>query len=95
MFLVLNLLVLITFWILGIVLMEMKGFGFLDMSSVFLIFLLCVWGCGFAVGKECTNTVESWMASHTLRFELLNSKNETFKKEVFSHYHLTPSDDSA
>ncbi|XP_050371523.1 uncharacterized protein LOC126789416 [Argentina anserina] len=75
--------------------MEMKGFGFLDMSSVFVIFLLCVWGCGFAVGKECTNTVESWMASHTLRFELLNSKNETFKKEVFSHYHLTPSDDSA
>ncbi|KAL6204090.1 hypothetical protein ACLB2K_021359 [Fragaria x ananassa] len=75
--------------------MEMKSFGFVDMPSVFVIFLLCVWGCGFAVGKECTNSVDSWMQSHTLRFELLNSNNETLKNEVFSHYHLTPSDDAA
>ncbi|KAM5582607.1 hypothetical protein ABKV19_002834 [Rosa sericea] len=75
--------------------MEMKGFGLIDMSSVFVIFLVCVCGCGLAEGKECTNTVHPGMASHTLRFALLSSNNESLKKEMFSHYHVTPSDDIA
>ncbi|PRQ35190.1 putative alpha-L-arabinofuranosidase B, arabinose-binding domain, six-hairpin glycosidase [Rosa chinensis] len=62
--------------------MEMKGFGFINMSSVFVIFLVCVCGCGLAEARECTNAVYA-------------SKNETLKNMVLSHYHLTPSDDSA
>ncbi|XP_010279004.1 PREDICTED: uncharacterized protein LOC104613017 isoform X2 [Nelumbo nucifera] len=62
--------------------------------SVF--FLLLVSGCFFSgsvVGKYCTNTLNE-LSSHTFRYALLSSKNETWKKEVFSHYHLTPTDDS-
>ncbi|KAK6164199.1 hypothetical protein DH2020_001063 [Rehmannia glutinosa] len=44
--------------------------------------------------RGCTNTIEP-TTSHTLRYELLTSKNETWKKEMFSHYHLTPTDESA
>lgn len=40
--------------------------------------------------KVCTNQV----TSHTLRYELLSSKNETWKQEMLSHYHVTPTDDS-
>ncbi|KAK7341613.1 hypothetical protein VNO80_24550 [Phaseolus coccineus] len=61
----------------------MKGF-----VSVFVVLVLC--GC--AVAKECTNIPTQ---SHTLKYELLSSKNETWKKEVMSHYHLTPTDESA
>ncbi|KAK6164206.1 hypothetical protein DH2020_001070 [Rehmannia glutinosa] len=50
--------------------------------------------CGFVLCKGCTNTIEP-TTSHTLRYELLTSKNETWKKEMFSHYHLTPTDESA
>lgn len=76
--------------------MKMKGFGFIDMSALFVIFLLCVCGCGFAEGKDCTNAVYAQMASHTFRFALLSSNNESLKNEIFSHYHhLTPTDDSA
>ncbi|KAH0746497.1 hypothetical protein KY285_008154 [Solanum tuberosum] len=44
--------------------------------------------------KECTN-IYTPLSSHTFRYELLSSKNETLKQEIFSHYHLTPTDDSA
>lgn len=57
-------------------------------AYVFVALLLC--GC--AAGKECTNTPTQ---SHTFRYELLTSKNETWKAEVMSHYHLTPTDESA
>ncbi|KAJ8539850.1 hypothetical protein K7X08_014102 [Anisodus acutangulus] len=60
-----------------------------------------VWGvmflamlCGVVVSKECTN-VPTQLSSHTLRYELLSSNNESLKEEMFSHYHLTPTDDSA
>lgn len=46
------------------------------------------------VAKECTNTPTP-LSSHTFRYELLQSKNETLKTEMFSHYHLTPTDDAA
>ncbi|XP_058729951.1 uncharacterized protein LOC131602023 [Vicia villosa] len=48
--------------------------------------------CGCAAGRECTNIPTQ---SHTLQYELGVSKNETWKKEVMSHYHVTPTDDSA
>ncbi|KAH6813705.1 proline-tRNA ligase [Perilla frutescens var. frutescens] len=49
---------------------------------------------GYVVCKECTNT-PTQLSSHTLRYELLTSKNETWKHEMLSsHYHLTPTDDS-
>ncbi|KFK25533.1 hypothetical protein AALP_AA8G127400 [Arabis alpina] len=44
--------------------------------------------------KECTNT-PTQLSSHSFRYDLLQSQNETFKTEMFSHYHLTPTDDSA
>lgn len=52
---------------------------------------------GFVHCKTCTNDGrnEDYFVSHTLRYELESSKNETWKKEVFSHYHLTPTDESA
>ncbi|KAE8037104.1 hypothetical protein FH972_009727 [Carpinus fangiana] len=68
----------------------MKAFVFFEMLVVLLVFVLC--GC--VMGKECTNTPTE-LSSHTFRYELLSSKNETWKKEMFSHYHLTPTDESA
>lgn len=55
---------------------------------VFSLFLRCV------VSKECTNVFPQY-SSHTYRYELLKSNNETLKKEVFSHFHVTPTDESA
>ncbi|KAF3968632.1 hypothetical protein CMV_007508 [Castanea mollissima] len=46
------------------------------------------------MSKECTN-VPTQLSSHSLRYELLSSNNETWKEEMFSHYHLIPTDDSA
>ncbi|PNX58404.1 hypothetical protein L195_g061898, partial [Trifolium pratense] len=60
-------------------------------AFVCLLMVLMVCGCA-AVIKECTNSPTQ---SHTLRYELLASKNGTWKKEVMSHYHLTPTDESA
>lgn len=61
-----------------------------------VLVLAIVWSmlCGCILGKECTNT-PSALSSHTIRYDLLTSKNETWKKEMFSHYHLTPTDESA
>lgn len=64
--------------------------GFL-LSKVFVLFILSVSGTGMT--KECTNTPTK-LSSHTFRYELLHSGNETWKEEMFSHYHLTPTDDS-
>lgn len=48
--------------------------------------------------KECTNT-PTQLSSKTLRFEVLSSKNETWKREIMSHmhahYHLTPTEEVA
>ncbi|KAF8398436.1 hypothetical protein HHK36_017363 [Tetracentron sinense] len=49
---------------------------------------------GCVIGKECTN-IPTQLSSHTLRYELLSSKNESWKEEMFSYYHLIPTDDSA
>lgn len=57
---------------------------------VFVLLLLCV----LVMSKECTN-IPTQLSSHTFRYALLSSKNETWKKEMFEHYHLTPTDDSA
>ncbi|KAJ1421963.1 Six-hairpin glycosidase superfamily [Sesbania bispinosa] len=56
--------------------------------AVFVTFMLL----GSAAGSECTNSIYQ---SHTVRHKLLTSNNETWKKEMMSHYHLTPTDDSA
>ncbi|KAL0459256.1 UNVERIFIED_CONTAM: hypothetical protein Slati_0552800 [Sesamum latifolium] len=66
------------------------------MNSLLLFNVLIVLSqlCGFVLCKECTN-VPTPLSSHTFRYELMTSHNETWKKEVFAHYHLTPTDDSA
>ncbi|PIN10769.1 hypothetical protein CDL12_16636 [Handroanthus impetiginosus] len=66
------------------------------MNSLLLFIVLIVLSqlYGFIFSKECTNT-PTILSSHTFRYELLSSNNETLKKEMFSHYHLTPTDDSA
>lgn len=45
-------------------------------------------------GKECTN-IPTELSSHSLRYELQVSTNQSWKNEMFSHYHLTPTDTSA
>ncbi|GAV65009.1 DUF1680 domain-containing protein [Cephalotus follicularis] len=65
----------------------MKTFVF---SQLLVVSVLC--GC--ALGKECTN-IPTPLNSHTLRYQLLSSNNETWKNEMFMQYHLTPTDDSA
>lgn len=64
---------------------KMKGLLVLVMVS-----LLCVFG----ISKECTN-IPTQLSSHSFRYELLSSQNETWKEEMFEHYYLTPTDDSA
>lgn len=61
-----------------------------------LVLLVVFFGvlCGGVLSKECTN-IPTQLSSHTLRYELLSSKNESWREEMFSHYHLTPTDDSA
>lgn len=61
-----------------------------EIFVAFIIFVLS----GFSFGKECTN-IPTQLSSHSLRYELLSSKNETWRKEMFSYYHLIPTDDSA
>ncbi|XP_074292559.1 uncharacterized protein LOC141619437 [Silene latifolia] len=61
-----------------------------------LMLFLSVFNVNYA--KECTNTPTP-LSSKTLRYEVLTSKNETWKKEMMSHnhnhdYHLTHTDDS-
>ncbi|OMO68553.1 Alpha-L-arabinofuranosidase B [Corchorus capsularis] len=65
----------------------MKGFV---MFQILVMLLLC----GNAVSKECTNT-PTQLSSHSFRYELLKSNNETWKQEMFAHYHLIPTDESA
>ncbi|KAL6563963.1 hypothetical protein OROHE_005203 [Orobanche hederae] len=64
----------------------------LKVATVLMIVLSRLFG--HVLGKACTNTFPP-LSSHTFRYQLLTSKNETWKKEMFSHYHLTPTDDSA
>ncbi|XP_073139496.1 uncharacterized protein [Henckelia pumila] len=67
------------------------------MKSLVIMFkgMIALWIlCGCVLSKECTN-IPTVLSSHTFRDQLLSSKNETLKQEVFSHYHLTPTDDSA
>ncbi|KAK9078552.1 hypothetical protein SSX86_002609 [Deinandra increscens subsp. villosa] len=61
-----------------------------EMLAIVLMVLLhdCV------MGKECTN-IPTQLSSHTFRYNLLNSNNKTWISEVYSHHHLTPTDDSA
>ncbi|XP_021894191.1 uncharacterized protein LOC110811885 [Carica papaya] len=60
--------------------------GFLLLKPFLLFLLLHV-----VLGKECTNLFPQ---SHTVQHELSTSKNQTWKAEVLSHYHLTQNYDS-
>jgi hypothetical protein len=64
---------------------EMNGLLVLAMVSML---------CSFGISKECTN-IPTQLSSHSFRYELLSSQNETWKEEMFEHYHLIPTDDSA
>ncbi|KAJ9697919.1 hypothetical protein PVL29_007161 [Vitis rotundifolia] len=59
----------------------MKGIVLNQALVVVVVFVLC--GCG--LGKKCTNS-GSPLSSHTLRYELLFSKNESRKAEALAHY---------
>lgn len=60
---------------------------------LFQLFILLVL-IGNALCKECTN-IPTQLSSHTFRYELLASNNKSWKEEMFSHYHLTPTDELA
>ncbi|CAI9106570.1 OLC1v1005758C1 [Oldenlandia corymbosa var. corymbosa] len=66
---------------------------FMISELVTLVLLSLVIEC--VVCRECTNTFPE-LSSHTYRYALLTSKNESWKNEVsaHNHYHLTPTDDS-
>lgn len=64
--------------------------GLIITNALLLLYIISV----LCVAKECTNT-PSQLSSHTFRNALLQSKNESLKTEMFSHYHLTPTDDTA
>ncbi|XP_050224605.1 uncharacterized protein LOC126674230 [Mercurialis annua] len=49
--------------------------------------------CRFSLSKECTN-IPTQLSSHSFRYALLKSDNETLKQEMYGHYHLTPTDES-
>ncbi|KAL6341071.1 hypothetical protein AAG906_032186 [Vitis piasezkii] len=68
----------------------MKVFVLSEVLIVVFAFVLC--GC--VLGKECTN-VPTQLSSHSFRYELLASNNESWKAEMFQHYHLIHTDDSA
>ena len=68
----------------------MKVFVLSGVLIVVFVFVLC--GC--VSGKECTN-IPTQLSSHSFRYELLASKNESWKAEMFQHYHLIHTDDSA
>ncbi|CAN0902082.1 hypothetical protein LINGRAHAP2_LOCUS21779 [Linum grandiflorum] len=67
-------------------------------KSRVLLLVLILLSCGFGESKECTNS-PTQLSSHTFRYELLKSDNQSWKSEMFSHYHdddhLIPTDDSA
>ncbi|KAI3743205.1 hypothetical protein L1987_60911 [Smallanthus sonchifolius] len=44
-------------------------------------------------GKECTNRLTE-ISSHSIRHQLLNTNNNTWKEQVLSHNHLNPTADS-
>lgn len=58
-----------------------------------LVIVLMVLFYDSVMCKECTN-IPTQLSSHTFRFNLLNSNNDTLIQEVNSHRHLTPTDDS-
>ena len=60
---------------------KMKGFALNPVLVVVIVFLLC--GC--CSGKECTNSGTE-LSSHTLRYELFFSKNESRKAEALTRY---------
>ncbi|XP_031488073.1 uncharacterized protein LOC116256061 isoform X1 [Nymphaea colorata] len=69
----------------------------MELRSGFILLLLSVAVFGFSVlvsGKECTN-IPTQLSSHTLRYDLLSSSNASWREEMFSYYHLIPTDDSA
>ncbi|CAN4094877.1 unnamed protein product [Withania somnifera] len=68
----------------------MKSLVFLKVWGVVFFGMLC----GGVLSKECTN-IPTQLSSHSLRYELLSSKNGSWKEEMYSHYHLTRTDDSA
>lgn len=70
--------------------------GFLQKKVLLAISLLFLSGFHVYDAKECTNSPTP-LSSKTLRYEVLTSKNETWKQEMLSHAHdhLTPTDEFA
>lgn len=54
------------------------------------IFLLC----DYALSKECTNVLSD-LSSHTVRYELQSTNNQTWINEMFPLYYLNPTDSSS
>lgn len=70
--------------------------GFLQKKVLLAISLLFLSGFHVYDAKECTNSPTP-LSSKTLRYEVLTSKNETWKQEMLSHAHdhLTRTDEFA
>ncbi|CAA2965563.1 uncharacterized protein LOC111393278 [Olea europaea subsp. europaea] len=64
-------------------------FKVLELALLLFLLFMCVLS-----SKVCTNGGVS-ISSHTFRYEMLYSKNESWKEENLAHFHLIPSDDYA
>ncbi|KAL6976694.1 hypothetical protein U1Q18_025481 [Sarracenia purpurea var. burkii] len=70
----------------------MKSFMFFNLVFALVVTGSLLNGCA-VLGKECTN-IPTELSSHTFRYELLTSNNETWKEEMFSQYHLIHTEES-
>ncbi|WOH00509.1 hypothetical protein DCAR_0519874 [Daucus carota subsp. sativus] len=48
--------------------------------------LLYISSFNHALAKECSNHIHPQLSSHTFRYQLLKSNNQTFKNEIFASY---------
>ncbi|KAJ0550906.1 putative six-hairpin glycosidase superfamily, beta-L-arabinofuranosidase, GH127 [Helianthus annuus] len=77
----------------------MKCLMFMEMLLIIIMLIVLLYH-HHVMGKECTN-IPTQLSSHTFRYKLLNSNNQTWKQEMYydpdhsHHRHLTPTDESA
>ncbi|XP_017257288.1 uncharacterized protein LOC108226805 isoform X2 [Daucus carota subsp. sativus] len=67
--------------------MSLMFCNMLDLVVVMLLF------CDFAWSKECTNVFPE-LSSHTVRYQLQSTNNQTRINEIFPLYYLNPTDSS-
>ncbi|KAL4198261.1 hypothetical protein AMTRI_Chr03g139310 [Amborella trichopoda] len=71
--------------------MNLMGFSLLSLSRILGIFPVFLLFLAQVFSKECTNSITS---SHSARYAILSSSNDTLKETISSPFHLTHTDDA-